>query len=69
MLNNERFEIVKMKKILLNPPYFHHLYRFRSLSKILPSLYRTILKLENTWANKWFGKDFAVIARKKKETS
>ena len=65
MIEAEGFKLIKIKKILLNPPYFHHLYRFRPFSKILPRLYQAILKLENTWINEWFGKDLAVIAMKK----
>jgi len=65
VIEAEGFKIIKIKKILLNPPYFHHLYRFRPFPKILPPLYRAILKLEKTWVNKWFGKDIAVIVTKK----
>lgn len=60
----EGFQIVKIKKILLNPPYVHHLHRFRPFSKLLPPVYRAILKLEKTWINEWIGKDIAVIATK-----
>jgi SAM-dependent methyltransferase len=68
MIEAEGFKLIKIKKILLNPPYFHHLYRFRPFSKILPPLYQAILKLENTWINEWIGKDLAVIAMKKEES-
>lgn len=68
MVEAEGFKLIKIKKILLNPPYAHHLYRFRPFSKILPRFYQALLKFEDTWINEWIGKDLAVIATKK-ETS
>ena len=65
MLEAEGFKLIKIKKILLNPPYVHHLYRFRPFAKILPRFYQALLKFEDTWINEWLGKDLAVIATKK----